>query len=77
MDHRLNADALASMVRIVNKLRVDSLNVDSLNAAALPNVDGRRLDHRLRVDRQRKLNELTVAVAVVNDNSKQRHKVNV
>ena len=45
-----------------------------LNADALRNADNRKLDHRLRVDRPRKLNESSVAVA---DSSNRRHKANV
>ena len=74
MDLRLNADALATMddrARTDGKRRVNSLNAD-----ALANVDGRRLDHRLRADRQHKLNGLSVVVAEASANSKRR-KANV
>lgn len=61
MDHRLNVDEPARMP-----------GMDKVTSPL--NADVRKLDHRLRVDRRRKL---SVAVAVPSDSSNQRHKANV
>jgi len=77
MDHRLNAVELERTSRTDEVARTDArLKVNSRNADALPNVDGLKLDHPLRVEHRCKLNELSVAVVESSDNSKRRHKAN-